>query len=123
MITLIAAVAAVAVWFVTARRLYGLWRGCATGKRECRRHGTVPYRRIVGPDCCYDYTAASDGEAVLYAMAAAVFWPVVCLVALVRFRPPATVAERKATAKALREQVADRDKRVADLERELGIRP
>jgi hypothetical protein len=80
-------------WLPAARKLYGRWRG----KLEF----------------CYD--DLSDGSVALLAMCAALVWPVAVLAALVMFRPPPAAAD---LAKAGEEQ----RRRIAELERELGLR-
>jgi hypothetical protein len=110
------AVLAAAGWLLTARRLYGRWRGTGAGGGYCPLHGQRKYATANGrwPACCHDEDPLTDGLATLWAVTAALFWPCVVMVALVRFRPPPTVAEREAEAARLKA-------RVGELEAELGI--
>jgi hypothetical protein len=84
-----------AAWLLTARLLYGRWRG--------------EWQNYRGQYSLPSYVAAA-------VMAIAVVWPLVWCAALVMFRPPPTAAER-ATAEARLKA------RVAELEREAGITP
>jgi hypothetical protein len=99
-------------WLLTARQLYARWRGRAVGRRECVTHGSPDKRSRSYPpvQCCYDETTESDGLAAAWAMGAALLWPAVLAVAVVRFRPPLTEIEK-----------AGRKKLTGELERELGI--
>ena len=100
-------------WLLTARILFARWRGADVGRRDCHRHGSE-HHRFKSDKCCYDSTSAADGEAAFYAITAAVAWPLVLLVAAVRFRPPPTAAERAEAEKKLKA-------RIAELEREAGL--
>ena len=113
-ITLLAVGAYALAWLLTARRLYARWRDdWAMSAHCCPAHG-LPSDRY--QKCCYDARADAPAPAAACAMAAALLWPGVLLVALVRFRPPPTAAERKAAEVKLRA-------RVTELERELGMKP
>lgn len=96
-----------AAWLLTARWLYGRWRGelMAIGGFDhyCRHCRTI------------SFTAASERETVARAAAAAAAWPVTFLIFLVVFRPPPTAAEQAAAEKKL-------NQRIAELEHELGIK-
>lgn len=111
MITWIAAVSYFMMWLFIARPLYARLRDIKVGRRSCNDHGAYQYRHL---KCCYDSTRASEGEAAFWAFTTALVWPVVLLVAAIRFRPPPTVAEH-----AERERVLQA--RVAELEHEAGI--
>jgi hypothetical protein len=102
-------------WLVTARLLYARWRGRLDGRRDCNKHGRQR-TRLTSARCCYDDTSTSDGENATFAMLGALFWPVVLVTAVVRFRPPPTVAERAEVEAKLKT-------RIAELEREAGVTP
>ncbi len=104
-----------ALWLLTARTLYARWRvNWDMSRHSCPVHGD-PHRGS-WQKCCFDQPADALGAAAAAAMAVALLWPMVLLVALVRFRPPPTAAERAETENRL-------TARVAELERELGMRP
>ena len=84
-------------WLFTARVFYGRNRG------EWVKDGHTT--RTVAP-----------GQVAAGAMALALVWPLMWCAALVMFRPPPTAAERAAENARL-------TKRIAQLEREAGIRP
>ena len=93
-------------WLLTARVLYGRWRGELT-----RLDGFDHYCR----ECrSYSRSLASDHETVIRVIVAALFWPLTLMVFLVVFRPPPTAAERAAAEKKLKA-------RIAELEREAGL--
>jgi hypothetical protein len=91
-----------------ARVLYGRWRSelMALGSFEhyCNNCRTLRY------------ALATDREAAMRAMAAAVAWPLTLLVFAVVFRPPPTATERAAAEAKLKS-------RIAELEKELGVQP
>ena len=118
MITAAILTGAFAAWLVTARALYARWRGLTRGKRDCNTHGSTRYRVH---RCCYDQTRSADGEAAALAVLAALAFPLVLLVALVRFRPPPTAMERAEAQARLEERNEKLQARNAELERELGI--
>jgi hypothetical protein len=122
MTALIIAGICAAAWLLTARWLYGRWRGRQVGRRCCGRHGSSENRRYLrAGECCYDAARSSDGEAAACAMAAALVFPLVWLTALIRFRPPPTAAERAAKEAEDAAKLAALQARNAELERELGI--
>jgi hypothetical protein len=97
-------------WLVTARVLYSRWRGRVTGKRECPSHGRVDYREHYHTQgCCYDRTTVSDGEVAAEAMLAALAFPVLLLVVMVRWQP------------RLRRRRKLTEAEVAEIEREVGV--
>ena len=89
------------VWLFTARRLYGTWRA-----------------RMKDNDSWYP--DIDTGPVMLGALALALAWPLVpVLVLLVRFMQSSPVLSQA----EMRDRLAERDRRIAKLEREAGIRP
>ncbi len=87
-------------WLFTARLLYGRWRG----------------ELVSWSSDSWNKHKAREPETAARAMMAALAWPLVLLVGFVRFRPPPTAAEQAAENARL-------TGRIAELEREAGIRP
>jgi hypothetical protein len=92
-------------WFVTARWLYGRWRGFTW-------HRFDYLARRVTRRC-------PDGMAAAMAMLAALAWPLVLLTVLVRWRPPRSPAEVASEAQQLAESVKALRQANDDWEREM----
>jgi hypothetical protein len=97
----IAAILGASGWLVTARWLYGRWRGATY-----TRTSSLYFEKYTKP--------WPEGVLAAAAMVLAAVWPLVMVAAVVRFRPPPTAAEQAAANKALKAHVAE-------LERELGL--
>jgi len=111
-------------WLFTARLLFARWRQAEIGSRYCETHGSATSRRLDARypfgtkpvKCCLDQPGWADWFAASAAAAAALIWPAVILAVAIRFRPPATAAERAA-------ENAKLTKRITELERELDLPP
>jgi hypothetical protein len=117
------------MWLLTARLLFGRWRSHGAAARRgdyCAVHGgkNTSYNRKTPrkrPGCCLDEPTSDDALLALGAMVTALVWPGVLLTALVRFRAPATPAERVAREKARTKGLEEVKARNAELERELEL--
>lgn len=89
------------VWLYVARRLYGTWRARLKDKREW-------------------YPDIDTVPVMLGALATALVWPLVPIAAaLIRFMDSAPQMSQA----EMRDRLAARDRRIAELEREAGISP
>lgn len=101
MIIGIAAACYAIVWLLTARRLYGTFRA-----------------RMIDQNSWYD--DLDTAPVMLGALALALIWPLVpLLLLLVRFMKSSPVLSQA----EMRERIGERDRRIAELEREAGIQP
>lgn len=91
-----------AMTVATARLLYGRWRGRLTAFAA-------------------SWETAGNGETAARALASALFWPLVLLLAAVMFRPPPTEKERAEAEKARAAEAEEQAAHIRRLERELGI--
>jgi hypothetical protein len=100
-------------WLVTARVLYGRWRA----KSIDHNVGSFSYttKRAVA-----SWNEIDRGPVMAGALGLALIWPLALLalpvIAFMDSAPQLSQAE-------LRDRLAERDRRIAELEREAGIRP
>jgi hypothetical protein len=103
-------------WLLTARPLYGRWR--AKGIDAKRRD--FKYLCPDTPAAIREWNSIDRGPVMIGALGLGLLWPLLpAFILVTRFldsAPQLSQAE-------MRDRLAERDKRIAELEREAGIRP